>query len=408
MKNWCKIILIFLIIGIIGQIVLADEIINVDYYYSQKCGTCRIFTEEVINPIEENFTGRIIIKRIDVNLNKSNRLQWLDQGFKTYPAAVINNETKIPKRNLTYSEMEKYINLHLQSIVVNKSFNEDIIEIPFIGIINSSNLSLPILTIVLGGLDSFNPCSFFILIFLLNLLIYVQSRRRMILIGGIFIFFSGFFYLLFMFILFNSLLLTPLHVDIISILAGIVAISIGIFNIKDYFYFKKGISLSLSEDKQREIFKKMRRLIKTSYLPAIIGGAVFLAITVNFYELLCTLGFPLIYTTRLSIENLSIVESSLYIFLYNFVYVIPLIIILLIFVYTLGRRKITEIQGRKLKLLSGIMIFIFGIFFIIDHAQLENFFTPILILISSILITLLISYVWAFFENRKSDFENKT
>lgn len=387
-------IILFLAITFLVQTVAADDLITVDYYFSEKCDTCKVFTREVIDPIEKNFSGKIIVYRKDVRANVSYWKEYLDYGFTTYPAVVVNNETTIPKRYLTYQELEDTINLYITEVEVNKTFDNNTIDIPFIGSINISNLSLPVLAVVLGALDSFNPCSFFILIFLLNLLLYVRSRRRMLLVGGIFIFFSGFFYFLFMFLLFNSLLITTHYINIVSIFAGTVAIIIGIVNIKDFFFFKKGISLSIPDSKKSEIFKKMRNLVRTSYLPAIIGGAVFLAVTVNFYELICTLGFPVIFTARLVSQNLPVFEYYSYIFFYNVVYVIPLIIILFVFVYTLGRRKLTEWQGKKLKLLSGIMIFTFGIFFILDFTLLENVATPILILLSSILSTLIVSFIW--------------
>jgi len=225
----------------------------------------------------------------------------------------------------------------------------------------------------------------------------------MLLVGGIFIFFSGFFYFLFMFILFNSFLLTSEHIGTVSLLAGAVALIIGIVNIKDFFFFKKGPSLSIPESKKPEVFKKMRNLIKTSYLPAIIGGTIFLAVTVNFYELLCTLGFPLIFTNRLTSYTLPLLEYYTYIFFYNVVYVIPLMTILLVFVYTLGRRKLTEWQGQKLKLLSGIMIFSFGLLFIIDYTLLENVAAPILLLVASIISTLIISYIWKKYKKKPEE-----
>jgi glutaredoxin-related protein len=377
--------------------------IILDYYYSETCGSCKSYTEE-INKIEANFSEKIIVNKKDVRSNTKNWDEWRDHGFKSYPAAVINNETKVPKSNLTYETLDEIINAYIAEQEINQTFDDTIIDIPFIGSVNTSSLSLPILTIVLGSLDSFNPCSFFILIFLLNLLLYVQSRRRMLLVGGIFIFFSGFFYFLFMFILFNSFLLTSEHISIVSLLAGAVALVIGIVNIKDFFFFKKGPSLSIPESKKPKVFKKMRNLIRTSYLPAIIGGTIFLAVTVNFYELLCTLGFPLIFTNRLTFYNLPLLEYYTYIFFYNVVYVIPLMIILLVFVYTLGRRKLTEWQGQKLKLLSGIMIFSFGLIFIIDHTLLENVAAPILLLVVSIISTIIVSYIW---KNLKKQPEEK-
>ena len=396
MKNNVRILILFglLAFSILVQSAAAENMIILDYYYSASCGDCKAYTEGIIDPLEANFSEKIIVNRKDVKSNTKDWNEWRDHGFKSYPAAVINNETKVPKSNLTYETLEEIINAYLAGVDVNHTFDDTIIDIPFIGSVNTSGLSLPILTIVLGVLDSFNPCSFFILIFLLNLLLYVQSRRRMLLVGGIFIFFSGFFYFLFMFILFNSFLLTSEHISIVSLLAGAVALVIGIVNIKDFFFFKKGPSLSIPESKKPEVFKKMRNLIRTSYLPAIIGGTIFLAVTVNFYELLCTLGFPLIFTNRLTSYTLPLLEYYIYIFFYNVVYIIPLMIILLVFVYTLGRRKLTEWQGQKLKLLSGIMMFSFGLLFIIDHTLLENVAAPILLLVVSILSTVIISNVW--------------
>jgi len=398
MKSKFRLLIIFLFIAfsIFVQSASAKSLVIVDYYYSGACSSCEWYSDNVIKPVErdENYTGKIVVNWKDVASNSTYYNEWSNHDFHSYPSAVINKEVKIPKSNLSLDTLRDEIDKVLAGLEANQTFDDTIIDIPFIGKINTSSLSLPVLTIVLGVLDSFNPCAFFILIFLLNLLLYMQSRKRMFLVGSIFIFFSGFFYFLFMFVLFSTFILTSEHIGIISLFAGAVAVIIGIFSIKDFFFFKKGPSLSIPDSKRPEIFKKMRNLVKTSYLPAIVGGAIFLAVTVNFYELLCTLGFPLIFTNRLAHLEIPLFQQYAYIFFYNVVYVIPLIIILLIFLYTLGRMKLTEWQGRKLKLVSGIMIFSFGLLFIIDYQILENFVTPILLLVSSIVATLIISYIW--------------
>jgi hypothetical protein len=51
---------------------------------------------------------------------------------------------------------------------------------------------------VLAGVDAFNPCAFFVLLFLLSIMVNAKSRSRMLIVGGIFVFFSGFIYFLFM------------------------------------------------------------------------------------------------------------------------------------------------------------------------------------------------------------------
>src|SRR4030042_3335973 len=72
------------------------------------------------------------------------------------------------------------------------------VYIPWIGNLATSEMSLPVITLVIAGLDSFNPCAFFVLFSLLGLLIHARSRRKMLLVGSIFVFFSGFIYFIFM------------------------------------------------------------------------------------------------------------------------------------------------------------------------------------------------------------------
>jgi hypothetical protein len=216
----------------------------------------------------------------------------------------------------------------------------------------------------------------------------------MLLIGGVFIFFSGLLYMLFMFILFETFILTRAYVTIITSVAGILALSLGIINIKDFFFFKKGASLSIPDEKKPKLYKQMRNLVKNPKLTATLIGTIVLAGTVNFYELLCTLGLPLVYTRQLASYNLSTAAYYSYILLYNIVYVIPLIIIVLIFVITLGKRKLTEWHGQVMKLETGIMLTIFGLLFLLNYQLLENIITPIALLFTSLGLTGLISFIW--------------
>ncbi|MBN2066411.1 MAG: hypothetical protein JW771_06350 [Candidatus Thermoplasmatota archaeon] len=395
--------LFFLII--ITPSVVAEHQVIVDFYYSDTCGSCKpaiTIIDNISTYYAENYSGKVIIQKKEVGSNATNRNEMRTRQL-SFPSVIINNETKIPNLNLTYETISKSIDEYIANLNIHKTYDENIVDIPLIGIVDLSSLSLPVLTIVLGILDSFNPCSFFILIFLLNLLLYLQSKRRMLLVGGIFIFFSGLFYFLFMFVLFNTLLLTASFVSIISTAVGITAIAIGLFNIKDFFLSKKGPSFSIPKEKQILTFKKIRKLVKSPSLFAMLGATIFLAVSVNFYELLCTLGFPMIYTARLTEANLPIAGYYTYLFFYNAVYVVPLIIVLVLFTFTLGKTKLTELQGKKLKLLSGIMILLFGILFVMDYTLLENMITPIALLGLSILLTFIISYFWKKNESKKKE-----
>jgi len=69
------------------------------------------------------------------------------------------------------------------------------LDLTVLGTLAPDQLSLPVFTVVIAGLDAFNPCAFFVLLFLLSLLIHAGSRARMLFIGSVFLFFSGLIYL---------------------------------------------------------------------------------------------------------------------------------------------------------------------------------------------------------------------
>lgn len=125
-----------------------------------------------------------------------------------------------------------------------------------------------------------------------------------------------------------------------------------------------------------------------------IFGTIALAIFANTYELPCTLALPVVFTDFLIIHNVPLMQSYLFILLYNIVYIISLIFIVLIFVIILGRRKISEYQGKILKLISGIMMFSFGLVLLINPDMLKNIFAALGIVSISILSSLLISIIW--------------
>ncbi len=259
-----------------------------------------------------------------------------------------------------------------------KVYEEEVktITLPLLGEIDPSKMALPVLTIILAGLDSFNPCAFFVLFMLLSILVYARSRKRMFLIGGIFVFFSGFIYFIFMSAWLNIFLHTG-KVKIITILAGMIALIIAVINIKDFFLFEKGFSLVIPEKAKPKLFERMRNLLKATSLPSMIIGAIVLAIAANTYELLCTVGFPMVFTRVLTLNSLPPFKNYLYLIFYNVIYVIPLSVVVLVFSITLGSKKLTEWQGQVLKLISGLMMLGMGSVLLINPSLFNNLFVSI-------------------------------
>ncbi|MBT3203198.1 MAG: thioredoxin family protein [Gammaproteobacteria bacterium] len=264
------------------------------------------------------------------------------------------------------------------------------LKLPIMGSVDINELSLPVFTLIIAGLDAFNPCAFFILLFLLSLLVHARSRKRMLLVGMTFIFISGVIYFLFMAAWLNIFLLIG-SMPYITFFAGLVAFSIGIMNARDYFSLHQKATLSIPKSAKPGLFKRMGGLLSADKLPTLLAGTVTLAIAVNSYELLCTAGFPMVYTRTLTMHQLDSSTYYLYLALYNFIYIIPLTVIVGFFTLTLGAKKLSKNQGRLLKLLSGIMMILLGGILIFAPDLLNNLFTGIGLLVIA---TLLVTLIW--------------
>ena len=236
------------------------------------------------------------------------------------------------------------------------------LRLPLFGEVDPASLSLPVLTVLIAGMDAFNPCAFFVLLFLLSLLVHQSDRRRMALIGGVFVAFSGLMYFAFMAAWLNLFLVLG-SLPWVTGAAGLLALLMGAVNVKDFVRFRQGISFSISDSGKATIFQRARRLL---------AATVALAVSANFYELLCTAGFPMLFTRLLTLQAGSTAQHYLYLALYNVIYVLPLLAIVIAFVRTMGARKLSEREGRLLKLLSGLMMLGLGALLLVAPEKLGN------------------------------------
>jgi hypothetical protein len=237
--------------------------------------------------------------------------------------------------------------------------------------------------VVLAGMDAFNPCAFFVLLFLLSLLVHAKSRTRMAIVGGTFVLFSGLVYFVFMAAWLNVFLIAG-ELRVITVIAGLLALTVAALNIKDFFWFKEGPSLSIPESAKPGLFKRMRGIVATGSLGPMLASTVLLAIVANSYELLCTAGFPMVYTRVLTLAELETWQYYAWLAVYNVIYVIPLLAIVIVFVKTMGARKLSESEGRILKLVSGFMMLGFGLMLLAAPQWLTNPLASILVLVVAV------------------------
>ena len=236
----------------------------------------------------------------------------------------------------------------------------DVIAFPLIGEIRAGEVGLPLFTMAIGLLDGFNPCAMWVLLFLLSLLVNIGDRMKMLMIAGTFVVVSGIAYFIFMAAWLNVFLLLG-YMRWVEIPLALVAIFIGIVNVKDFFAFKKGLSLSIPESAKPKIYERVRKIVMAKYMSMALLGAVVLAVTVNVVEFLCTAGFPALYTRVLTVRELPTWEYYAYLGLYIFFYMFDDAVMVAIAIATLSRRRLQESSGRWLKLASGAVVLAIGL-----------------------------------------------
>jgi hypothetical protein len=238
------------------------------------------------------------------------------------------------------------------------------IDLPFVGAVDPRALSLPALTLLIGLVDGINPCAMYVLVAMLGILLHVRSRKRVLLFGGTFVLMSGAVYFMFMTAWLGIFTLTGLTRGV-TIGLGVALIAMGLINLKEIFWFKKGVSLMIPEKAKPGLFRRMRAVAGAASLPAALVGIATLAFVVNLIELGCTLGLPAVYTRILSLrQDLSTPGRYAYLALYNLAYVVPLASIVVVYALTLHRLALTERGAKGLKAVSGALLIGFGALFV--------------------------------------------
>ncbi len=253
-------------------------------------------------------------------------------------------------------------------------------------------MPLPVFTAIVAGLDAFNPCAFFVLLFLLSLLVHARSRARMALVGMTFVAVSGVLYFVFMAAWLNLFLVTD-NLRAVTLIAGLIAVVLGALSAKDYFRPDLGPSTSIPDAAKPGLFARMRGLLSIDRLLPVMAATIALAVVANSYELLCTAGLPMVFTRVLTLNDLPTANYYGYLALYNVIYVIPLMAIVLGFVWTLGSRKLQPAEGRTLKLLSGSMMLGLGLVLVLAPQLLERVGTAIVVIVAALAVTGLVVVV---------------
>ena len=258
------------------------------------------------------------------------------------------------------------------NLETSNSILPEVVEVPLIGEVKIKNLSLPILAIILGGIDGFNPCAMWVLVFLISLLLGMKDRKRMWILGFVFLFTSAIVYLLFM-AAWLKLILFVGAIFWVRLIIALIAVIGGAYNIKKFIQEKNKINITcevVDEKQKRKTIERMKAAVSKQSLFWAILGIIILAASVNLVELVCSAGLPVVFTQVLAMSNLSSGQYVLYMLLYIMMYMLDDVII---FVAAMMALKITAKSSQYTRyshLIGGILMIIIGLLLVFKPAWL--------------------------------------
>jgi hypothetical protein len=269
----------------------------------------------------------------------------------------------------------------------------EVLTLPLVGEVNFSSMPIYITTAIIALVDGFNPCSLWLITFLIGIVIYSRSRKKILIVGGTFLLVTGTIYALFMAGLLNVFSYVG-YLDWIQFVIALVAGIFALVNIKDYFWYKKGLSFTISDKYKPKIFKNMRGIMKADKsLWQMIVGTVILALGVVLVELPCTAGFPVVWTNILAQEGITGGVFYSLLGLYMLIYLLDEIVVLLIAAWTMKASRFEEKHGRILKLIGGMVMLALALVMLIDPKLMSDISGSIIVFVSAIAVSFLIIYL---------------
>ncbi len=372
--------------------------INIYFFWQQGCPHCVKEKPFLENLIQENLL--VELHDFDISSNKDSLSLLVDIGkelninIQGVPFTLIGEQYFVGwyDEETTGSAIKQAVEQALISSCrdvvkelrnkyningeVNNSLSEEVceqekkevgllkkIELPLFGEIEVKNFSLPVLTIILGALDGFNPCAMWVLLFLISLLLGMQDRKRMWFLGSVFIIASSAVYFVFMSAWLNLLLFIG-FVFWIRIVIGIVALGCSWHNLKEYFTNKAGVCKVTGGEGKQKIFNKLKQITEQKSLLIALIGIILLAFAVNLVELVCSAGLPAIYTQILTLSNLSKFQYYLYILLYILIFMLDDLVVFVVAMTTLKIAGLTTKYTRWAYLIGGLLMLLIGLLLI--------------------------------------------
>jgi cytochrome c biogenesis protein CcdA len=324
------------------------------FFFNKNCEEC-LKTHPFIEEFDETHPD-VVIYYIDIRERDENLAlfqsfkEYYGTGFIPVPTVFVGNTT-LAGYDAIFEGLADAVNVTLANSPGDK--------LPADGESSGETLTIP-LVITAALADGINPCAFAVLIFLMLSLLALESRKKMLIVGSVFIFAVFCFYFLSGLGIFTIIQSAGIS-HIISFIAAVIAIAAGVISILSVIGGDEGPALLSIPERGKGIIEPF---IKKASIPA----AFVVGILVGMFELPCTGGIYLAILSLLS-NRMNVIEGIPFLLLYNLFFVLPLLIILGVFVLGLPVERLEKMQTgsrRGVRIIMGAVMILLGVILLLE------------------------------------------
>jgi len=350
------------------------------FFYSPGCHQCEEIKNGLLPSIRIKYTDAIEIREYDISKKENYELLVaLEEKYRVKQSAPV--EVFVGDKFLLGSrEIKGRLENIIEEILKSRAVSS-VIPVaagrPEIGtgaiqaetesrIVQRFRSFGPFAIIVAGLLDGINPCAFATIIFFISFLGYAGRSRRDVLLTGVF-FAAGVFcaYFLLGIGLFKFLQ----SISVFKVISAIIfyaifalTLSLGCLSLYDAYIYRKSkdasrIALQLPRSVKENIHFWIRKNINT---PAIVTGAFTTGLLISLLEAVCTGQIYVPTLTFMTKEPALAARAYLYLFLYNLMFIVPLIIVFLLAFWGVGSQRLAQFSQKNVipvKILTAVFFF---------------------------------------------------
>lgn len=331
----------------------ANYDVEILFFYETGCPHCGRINDFLNKRIKPNYP--VVIKEYEIhnrdNANLLNRLAIIYNSKVNVPMVFIGDNFIFGDDRTSLRKIEEAVRKTLRT-----QASSALIRLAEYKGGLQQHLTLPAV-VGAAAVDAINPCACAVLTLLLGTIL-LGSRRRNRVLGAGFAFTASTFisYLLMGFGLFKAIRTTGIQ-HIVYIIVAILAILLGLWNIKDYFWYGRWFGTIEVPQSWRPGLKRITSSITS------IPGAFCVGFLVSLFLLPCTSGPYIVIISMLS-RSVTRMQAIWLLLLYNLIFILPFIIITLVVGLGLSSTERVEefrlARLEKLHLATGLVMFALG------------------------------------------------